>query len=334
MKTLLTMFCIACALFINAQSLKQAEYFIDKDKGVGKNTKLNLAASADSSYTININTSALQPGIHKLYIRIKDSKGKWSVTNSRSIEIIRADTQAVVTAGEYFFDADPGFGKGMPIVITGNDTMVVKDFIAATAMLGEGYHKLYTRVKDSYGKWSSTNRRNIEIIKTADTVNIIASEYFFTSDEGPGEAVLKTFAKVSRDSTFKFNIPYNKIPAGSDSLFIRVKDSNGKWSTTKIATFTMETPLQGAMVAAAKVTEDTRLRVYPNPATDYINISFTAKHKTIPIQIIDADGKLVIQQTITSGPSNNINISRLASGSYFVQLNDGGRMLSARFIRQ
>ena len=66
MKTLLTMFCIACAMFLNAQTLKQVEYFIDKDKGVGKNTKLNLFASADSSYQVNVDVSTLNAGIHKL----------------------------------------------------------------------------------------------------------------------------------------------------------------------------------------------------------------------------------------------------------------------------
>ena len=334
MKTLLTMFCIACAMFLNAQSLKQAEYFIDKDKGVGLNTKLNLAASADSSYQMNIDVSALSAGIHKLYIRVKDSKGKWSVTDSRNIEIVNADTQAVIMAGEYFFDKDPGYGKGKKINVTENDSVVVKEFIAATQSLTSGYHKFYTRIKDSEGKWSITNRKNIEIIKTPDTVHIIAAEYFFSTDKGFAKATRKEFATVSQDSTFKFKIPYNDIPAGADSLFLRVQDDNGKWSTTKITAFSIQALMQEAEIADAKVVSDTRLRVYPNPATEYINVSFASKSKTASLQIFDENGKPVLQKTLTPGLSNHINISHLAAGVYFVQTSDGTTTQSARFTKQ
>lgn len=334
MKTLLTMFCIACTMLLNAQNLKQAEYFIDKDKGVGQNTKLNLAASADSSYKIDINTLALQPGIHKLYIRIKDTKGKWSLTDSRNIEIIRGDTQAVIIAGEYFFDKDPGYGNGTKINTAQNDTLTDEAFIAATQALTNGYHKLYVRVKDSYGKWSGTNQRNIEIIKTPDTVKVIAAEYFFASDKGVGKATVKTFATVSQDSTFKFKIPYNKIPAGADSLFIRVQDNNGKWGATKIAKFSIQALLQDAAIADAKITDDTRLRIYPNPATEYINVSFSSKNKFAFMQIFDENGKPVLQKKLAPHLSTNINISKLAAGKYFVQINDGEIMQSAGFIKQ
>lgn len=334
MKTLLTMFCIACAVFLNAQTLKQVEYFIDKDKGVGKNTKLNLAASADSSYQINIDVSTLKAGVHKLYIRVKDNKGKWSLTDKRTIEIITADTQAVIIAGEYFFDKDPGYGKGKKINVSGSDTSIVKDFTAVTESLATGYHKLYTRFKDSYGKWSSTNFRNIEIVKTEDTVNIIAAEYFFAPDKGFGKATEKAFATVSQDSTFKFKIPYNKIPAGSDSLFIRVQDNNGKWSTTKIAKFSIQALMQDAVIADAKVVNDTEFRIYPNPATENISVSFQSKNKSASMQIFDGNGKPVLQKMLTPGLSNNINVTSLAAGVYFVQINDGAIIRSGRFIKQ
>lgn len=335
MKTLLTMFCMACALLLNAQSLKQAEYFFDKDKGVGLNTKLNIAVAPDSSYALNIVTTSLKPGMHKLYIRMKDSNGKWSIINSSNVEVLTANVETVIMGGEYFFDKDPGFGKGKQVAVDNNDTLIVKSFIATTASLAAGYHKLYTRFKDNYGKWSSTNSQSIEVIKTPDTVHVIAVEYLFKNDKGFGKTTVKTFATISQDSTFKFKILYSEIPAGADSLFVRVKDDNGKWSTTKIAAFSIQKLLgQNAATANVFIEDDDQLKVYPNPARDFINISFQSKKESVVIQIFAENGKQVFQGIIKPGFANKISVNKLAAGTYFIKIIDGETSQSAAFIKQ
>ena len=337
MKTFLTMFCIICVTFLSkAQTLKQVEYFIDMDKGVGNNTKLNLTASADSSYQFNIDVSQQSAGIHKLYLRTKDSQGKWSLTYSRTIEVVTFESEKKIIAGEYFFDKEPGYGKGKKITVSPQDSVVTEDFTTATASLKTGFHKLYTRFKDNAGKWSITTQRSIEIVATPDTVNIIAAEYFFTDDKGFGKGTIQTFATVSQDSIFKFKIPYNKIPAKSDSLFIRVQDNNGKWSTTKIAKFKIQPALKDAVVADAQsVTNSSKLlRVYPNPASQNININFQSKNKSAVMQIFDEKGKPVLQRTIAPSISNSVNISRLVPGAYIVQIKDGELTQSAKFVKQ
>ena len=326
---------MACTFLLNAQSLKQAEYFFDKDKGVGLNTKLNVAVAADSSYSLNIVTTSLKPGMHKLYIRMKDSNGKWGIVNSSNVEVLPADTQSVIIGGEYFFDKDPGFGKGKQIAISNSDTSIVKSFTAATASLAAGYHKLYTRFKDSYGKWSSTNSQSVEIIKTPDTVHVIAVEYLFKNDKGFGKTSVKTFATVSQDSTFKFKILYSEIPAGADSLFVRVKDDNGKWSTTKIAAFSIQKlPGLNAVIANAVIEDNNSLKVYPNPAQDFININFQSKKESVVIQIFNENGKQVFQGIIKPGFANKISVNKFAAGAYFIKIIDGDIMQSAVFIKQ
>ena len=63
MKTFIILIPVLCfSCLVHAQTLKQAEYFIDKDKGFGKNNKLNLASSADSSYQFKINLSGISIG--------------------------------------------------------------------------------------------------------------------------------------------------------------------------------------------------------------------------------------------------------------------------------
>jgi hypothetical protein len=66
---------------------------------------------------------------------------------------IYPETRYRVTDLEYFYDNDPGFGNGIPVVI---DTAhsIVAEFIADTTTLSAGNHVLLARVKDEAGNWS------------------------------------------------------------------------------------------------------------------------------------------------------------------------------------
>lgn len=336
MKTLLTMFCIACTCLLHAQTLKQIEYFFDVDKGVGKNTKLTISSSADSTYVLAVDVSKLATGLHKLYIRSKDSKNEWGLTYQRTIEIVPSLDNPEIIAGEYFFDTDPGFGKAKKISVSTQDTEIVQNFIATVSSLSNGYHELYTRFKDSIGRWSETNRRTIEIADIPDTNKVIAAEYFFSGDPGYRKATIKVFSQSSEDSTFKFNIAYNKIPSNADTLFIRTEDSSGNWSLTKIALFSIQSLLKNTIVSGSKadVINDAKLHVFPNPARDILNFSYTGITGEMQVSIIDSKGVVVKKFVSLNGNSNQINISELAAGAYILQFSDGKIIQSTKFIKQ
>ncbi len=64
-------------------------------------------------------------------------------------------------------------------------------------------------------------------------------------------------------------------------------------------------------------TGDARLFVYPNPATDKINISFPAGEEIIIFEAFDNIGKKVIEKrVITNNDYLNIDVSDLPEGLY------------------
>ena len=330
---LISAFCFSC--LAHAQTLKQAEYFIDKDKGFGKNNKLTLASSADSSYQFTINLSGISIGQHKLYIRTKDNKNKWSETIRENIDVIVSSASPVITAGEYFFDVDPGYGKANKIAIDDKDTVTLQNFTAVISNLKEGFHKLYIRIKDNNNSWGITLRNNTEVIKTAAPVKIIAAEYFFGKDPGFKKATIKTFAKTSADSTFKFNIAYNKIPSDADTLFIRTEDSLGKWSLTKIALFNVQSLLKEVVASDAKINSvNSQLKVYPNPANDILNYNFNGVKNNATITILNSNGVTIKKYKSFTGETGHINISSLAAGVYLLQIDDGIKKQTVQFIKQ
>jgi hypothetical protein len=166
----------------SAQQLNRVEYFWDTDPGFGNGTALSIATADSISGTFVVSTVGLQPGIHTLYIRSRDTNGSWSVFSKKAIHI--QSPIYPLAAAEYFFDTDPGFGNGTPITITPGDSISLIESIP-TASLSPGIHTLYVRERNSIGGWSVFSKRMVHI-QTPNPGQIVAAEYFVDTDPGHG----------------------------------------------------------------------------------------------------------------------------------------------------
>lgn len=70
-------------------------------------------------------------------------------------------------------------------------------------------------------------------------------------------------------------------------------------------------------------------KVYPNPATDYLNIEFSAFDTDSKIKILSLSGQAIVTQTVPKGTSFlKISLNGIAKGVYFLELtNNKGRVL-------
>lgn len=60
--------------------------------------------------------------------------------------------------------------------------------------------------------------------------------------------------------------------------------------------------------------------IYPNPVNNVLNINFTDQlNQSVQVQIVSISGKIVLEKSLTS-QDNSIDLSRVESGLYFVQL--------------
>jgi len=303
MKTILAMLFSTATLCAAAQdtSVIKMEYFIDTDPGVGHATSMNIPAAADVTFPFTVNLSGYTIGYHKLYIRTRDNLGRWSQTARRNVEVLASQTQNNVVSGEYFIDQDPGFGAGTPINVSTPDTMVLQSFNAALTGLAEGFHKLYGRFRDTYGNWSQTFRRNIEVIKDENN-QVINGEYFFKTDNGFGNCSPVVFATPSADGTFTFVIPAAEVPSNADTLFVRVRDDiESRWSLTRLTIVNTALPLTLLNFTGAKQSNIIQLNWQTTNEinTSYFNIqrSTDALHFTT-VGVVKANNRNVINSYI------------------------------------
>lgn len=74
--------------------------------------------------------------------------------------------------------------------------------------------------------------------------------------------------------------------------------------------------------------------ISPNPAKDFINISYAGKKEMVEISIYDIHGKLLRQQTRKNELPLKVEMHQIEPGLYFIQLFDGETRQEGKFIKQ
>lgn len=158
-------------------------------------------------------------------------------------------SQAVVS-GEYYFDNDPGIGNGTALTFTPGDSITLNTSIS-TSGLTEGFHRLYTRFKNSNSAWSLSEGRSFLLQDLTPLDNsIISAEYIFDNDPGVGNG--NAIAVAAADSISLLTaIPVSGLVEGVHRLFTRFKTASGRWSLFESRTFYVQPiPVNPNIVAA------------------------------------------------------------------------------------
>jgi hypothetical protein len=140
------------ALAFSERSLAAIEYFFDTDPGPGNGIRIFTGRNTVTLVEL-LDTSMLAPGIHRLYVRSRDSDGQWGMPQSITFLITWvAEPGTEVTRLEFFIDTDPGFGNGTPVELTPGASVSV-DLPIPVGQIEHGNHYLYIRARNSEGGW-------------------------------------------------------------------------------------------------------------------------------------------------------------------------------------
>ena len=136
---------------------------------------------------------------------------------------------------EYFFDADPGFKHGTPIILN-NDSLADVNLNIDISSLSGGQHFLMIRALNDSGYWSIVSSHNFIVSSFATVPTVNYMEYFFDSDPGYGNAISMPLISDSLiDNTFPFNI--SGLTGGAHIMGVRARDSLGGWTETVMKQF-------------------------------------------------------------------------------------------------
>ncbi len=169
-------------LTVNQPPMVAAEYFINDDPGPGHATPIQITQGDTIIENFALPTAGLSPGYYTLGLRVMDSLYIWSLARHFKIQImdtlshIEILTYKIVEA-EYFYDDDPGVGKGtaIPFNPTADSIEINRAFRVGT--LDPGSHKLYVRVKDENKNWSLHQQQSFSIYPVSCDVPLVDFTY-------------------------------------------------------------------------------------------------------------------------------------------------------------
>jgi len=233
-----------------ASNIFAAEYFFDVDPGFGSGMPITISPQGSdiNLNNLNLNVSGLSNGIHVLFVRTQNLNGQWSQTTNKLIAIENNYTASPaaatnVSAAEYYFDVDPGFGNATPINISpqGLDVTLANTDLNVNG-LSNGIHVLFVRTQNLDGEWSQTSNKLIAIENNYPgsppaSPNIIAAEYFVDTDPGFGSATDIPLTASQNVILNNEDLDVSGLSIGIHNIFIRTLDADGKWSQTNAKLF-------------------------------------------------------------------------------------------------
>ena len=98
---------------------------------------------------------------------------------------------------------------------------------------------------------------------------------------------------------------------------VEVTDANG--CSIQLTDIVVET-----IVGVTEFGYEWSIRVYPNPAVDWVTVEFPLVNAALTVELYDATGRLIWQQIAASnGRSLAIPVGNCAAGKYVLRVSDG-----------
>ena len=212
-------------------NISRVEYFWDEDPGRGKGTSIAITPGTTVDLdNIEISTANLTPGTHLLGLRAFGGWG-WGPTLTQQVYVPASDTG--ITRVEYFWDSDPGFGKGTAIAITPGQEIDLDNVELSAEGLSVGDHRLFIRAY-GYAGWTPTMESVVKIMPNDADIVVEKAEYFWDEDPGFDKGTPMTITPGQQVSTDGLGIPVDGLSVGEHQLFVRYRGLFG-WSPTIVA---------------------------------------------------------------------------------------------------
>lgn len=228
--------------------LDEAEYFFNKDPGVGQANKAQIAGNSSAS-TMELISAGLEEGFNTVFIRVKNSKEEWGLPVKRHLFIGSNSEQILIDRIEYYFDQDPGIGNASQLPLDATDEASLMTEINVDTV-DQGFHTLYIRAGSVLkNKWGLPVKQMVYVQKKPRTEikRIIKAEYYFDEDPGLGfgrSLSIDEFEIKRTDSASvqtRAVIDLSGLERGSYTLYVRALDDEGIWGIVGKKELTIKT---------------------------------------------------------------------------------------------
>ena len=138
-------------------NIQKLEYWFNNDPGIGGGTEIDIADAPGYTDSVFIPLGSLDDGFHEISIRAQNLDGSWSLFDKKRFFIIDASefaSPAPLDEIEFLYDAELGFGTGIPLAFTatGNPDEYLVEI--PTDLVTCDLHDVWISMKNTDGNYS------------------------------------------------------------------------------------------------------------------------------------------------------------------------------------
>ena len=191
-------------------------------------------------------------------------------------------------------------------------------------LFGFGFEALRTSNNTNGGTFQITNTSST-FLKTG-----------FINGSNRTNVVHKKNGGLSNDShTFSFNWTAPATNIGNIIFYSAGNAANNQGDTLGDFIYKTQQLITPSITGINEI-QSSAISVYPNPATDFINVALPESQTETSYSILDLSGKIVDQgkMVIPQGKSFSVNLSQsLKEGIYFIEVNNLGDYKRQKFVK-
>lgn len=302
------------ALALSASALfaqvTQTEYFFDEDPGFGKGIKAGVTTGSTIKFKANVR--GLKNGFHTLYVRGKNYEG-WG--HCVAIPVTVYERSADIVGSEYFFDNDPGEGKGKFVESSTESAAVATISGESLTKLSHGFHTLYSRALSNDNTW--TNPFGVPFVYLSLVSRVVRSEFYIDKDPGEGNGKVAT---LDNNNNVYFQMKADNLKDGKHVLYVRSQDESGYWTVDYAIPFTYD-------MVKESVSWNDFISVSPNPTMFNFDLTINSsdKESNSNVVILSQSGKVLFDKSYPASETKiNFDVKEFAPGSYQVVVDKAG----------
>jgi hypothetical protein len=315
-------------------TINRLEYFFDTDPGFGNGTSVTITPAVTiNDFSFNAGIGSLGLGLHTLFLRTQSNDGSWSQTAQWLFYKASLAGAGNLTALEYFFDTDPGFGNGTPLTIASSADLSDLSFDLDVSGIGNGTHRLFIRSRDAAGNWSISN------VVEFDRLFPLPVNWLSFIAEGRNAQVFLEWRTDNQENCDHYDVEYSTngttyrnlvtIPSQSGTgvhiyTHLHEQPNTNGINYYRIRQVDIDGHFTYSQTRIINMSEGFFARLSPNPASDFVEINVSENNLTE--RLFDLSGRQVQTGLLNNG-TNRIDLTGLASGSYLLVIEKQGRVL-------
>jgi hypothetical protein len=237
------------------------------------------------------------------------------------------------------------------IRLTGNETVIVEGVPVTTIRVLNGFQYLTnTRVLRGF-VWlqNGANRGLFSINFAAGGLILNADTWYkigFSYNTVSGEVLWKTSPTaaaggmqpafwVPEMSPTQISLVQNVFPAAAAVGTTPAVPANSATSTIVFDNYIARAVATSNLLNVEDFTvKGATIAIYPNPATDLLNIKMDGSNAINVIQIVDLNGRQILSRTFDTVSEAQIDVNDLSAGMYLINITSGDQSVTKKFLKQ